>query len=137
MWLTNVVGHYVEMTASRCHVAEIRTEAVMQALAMHNNKRPVMLPSKRTSVNYQGQQRRERQGEMSRHHHPSTPPWHLTPPPHLGISPPPPHLGISSPPPHLGISHPPPSHTRSCFCLLRYKETDSTLTLYHEDQTEL
>lgn len=46
-------------------VAEIRTEAVMQALAMHNNKRPVMLPSKRTSVNYQGQQRRERQGQFS------------------------------------------------------------------------
>ena len=45
-------------------VAEIRTEAVMQALAMHNNKRPVMLPSKRTSVNYQGQQRRERQGQF-------------------------------------------------------------------------
>lgn len=44
------------------NVVEIRTEAVMQALAMHNNKRPVMLPSKRTSVNYQGQQRRERQG---------------------------------------------------------------------------
>nr|KAG5702406.1 hypothetical protein BaRGS_027493 [Batillaria attramentaria] len=37
----------------------------MQALAMHNNKRPVMLPSKRTSVNYQGQQRRERQDSSS------------------------------------------------------------------------
>ncbi|XP_070185588.1 disco-interacting protein 2 homolog C-like isoform X1 [Littorina saxatilis] len=45
--------------------SEIRTEAVMQALAMHNNKRPVMLPSKRTSVNYQGQQRRERQDSSS------------------------------------------------------------------------
>lgn len=43
---------------------EIRTEAVMQALALHNRKVPVMpLPSKRTSVNYQGQQRqRDRRG---------------------------------------------------------------------------
>ncbi|KAL5005649.1 hypothetical protein ScPMuIL_016807 [Solemya velum] len=38
--------------------SEIRTEAVMQALALHNRKVPVMpLPSKRTSVNYPGQQR--------------------------------------------------------------------------------
>lgn len=38
--------------------AEIRTEAVMQALAAHSKKIPVMpLPSKRTSVNYHGQQR--------------------------------------------------------------------------------
>ncbi|KAK6165360.1 hypothetical protein SNE40_022301 [Patella caerulea] len=45
--------------------SEIRTEAVMQALAMHNKKVPVMpLPSKRTSVNYPGQQQRrtERHG---------------------------------------------------------------------------
>ncbi|XP_053386607.1 disco-interacting protein 2 homolog C-like isoform X2 [Mercenaria mercenaria] len=38
--------------------SEIRTEAVMQALAAHSKKIPVMpLPSKRTSVNYHGQQR--------------------------------------------------------------------------------
>ncbi|XP_052229849.1 disco-interacting protein 2-like isoform X3 [Dreissena polymorpha] len=38
--------------------SEIRTEAVMQALAQHNKKIPVMpLPSKRTSVNYHGQQK--------------------------------------------------------------------------------
>uniref|UniRef100_A0A2C9JSP8 DMAP1-binding domain-containing protein n=1 Tax=Biomphalaria glabrata TaxID=6526 RepID=A0A2C9JSP8_BIOGL len=42
--------------------SEIRTEAVMQALAMQSRKVPVMpLPSKRTSVNYQGQHRRDRQ----------------------------------------------------------------------------
>ncbi|XP_071112193.1 disco-interacting protein 2 homolog C-like isoform X5 [Haliotis cracherodii] len=46
--------------------SEIRTEAVMQALAMHNKRVPVMpLPSKRTSVNYHGQQRRERHGDSS------------------------------------------------------------------------
>lgn len=46
--------------------SEVRTEAVMQALAMQNRKVPVMpLPSKRTSVNYHGQQRRERQDSSS------------------------------------------------------------------------
>ncbi|XP_069108520.1 disco-interacting protein 2 homolog C-like isoform X4 [Argopecten irradians] len=46
--------------------SEIRTEAVMQALAM-SKRGPVMpLPSKRTSVNYQGQQRhRDRQDSSS------------------------------------------------------------------------
>lgn len=40
----------------------------MQALALHDKRVPVMpLPSKRTSVNYHGQQRhRERQGEFWR-----------------------------------------------------------------------
>ena len=43
-------------------VVEIRTEAVMQALALHNNKKPVVpLPSKRTSVQYPGQQHRPRE----------------------------------------------------------------------------
>ncbi|XP_071149893.1 disco-interacting protein 2 homolog C-like isoform X1 [Mytilus edulis] len=38
--------------------SEVRTEAVMQALAQHNKRVPVMpLPSKRTSVNYKGQER--------------------------------------------------------------------------------
>ena len=49
-------------------LAEIRTEAVMQALAAHSKKIPVMpLPSKRTSVNYHGQQRHRdsRQGLYS------------------------------------------------------------------------
>ncbi|XP_029658229.1 disco-interacting protein 2 homolog C isoform X8 [Octopus sinensis] len=42
--------------------SEIRTEAVMQALAMQNKKVPVMpLPSKRTSVNYHGQQQHQQQ----------------------------------------------------------------------------
>ncbi|KAJ8321066.1 hypothetical protein KUTeg_002653 [Tegillarca granosa] len=47
--------------------SEIRTEAVMQALALHDKRVPVMpLPSKRTSVNYHGQQRqRERQDSSS------------------------------------------------------------------------
>ncbi|KAK3083552.1 hypothetical protein FSP39_025271 [Pinctada imbricata] len=47
--------------------SEIRTEAVMQALALHNKKTPVMpLPSKRTSVHHQGQQRhRDRQDSSS------------------------------------------------------------------------
>lgn len=52
-----------------CCFAEIRTEAVMQALAAHSKKIPVMpLPSKRTSVNYHGQQRHRdsRQGLYSR-----------------------------------------------------------------------
>lgn len=41
--------------------SEIRTEAVMQALAAHNQRVPVMpLPSKRTSVNYHGHQQRHR-----------------------------------------------------------------------------
>lgn len=41
-------------------VVEIRTEAVMQALALH--KKPVVpLPSKRTSVQYPGQQQRPRE----------------------------------------------------------------------------
>ena len=35
----------------------------MQALAMHSNKRPVLLPSKRTSVSYQAQQCSDRHGE--------------------------------------------------------------------------
>ena len=42
-------------------LVEIRTEAVMQALAAHDKRVPVMpLPSKRTSVNYHGQQQRQR-----------------------------------------------------------------------------
>ena len=42
-------------------ITEIRTEAVMQALAAHDKRVPVMpLPSKRTSVNYHGQQQRQR-----------------------------------------------------------------------------
>lgn len=45
--------------------SEIRTEAVMQALAMQNKKVPVMpLPSKRTSVNYHGQQQQQQRREM-------------------------------------------------------------------------
>lgn len=46
--------------------SEVRTEAVMQALAQHSKKIPVMpLPSKRTSVNYKGQERqRERHGNI-------------------------------------------------------------------------
>lgn len=42
-------------------VVEIRTEAVMQALALHNKKPVVPLPSKRTSVQYPGQQQRARE----------------------------------------------------------------------------
>ena len=54
-----VLLYSVTMTIS--YIAEIRTEAVMQALAAHDKRVPVMpLPSKRTSVNYHGQQQRQR-----------------------------------------------------------------------------
>ena len=52
---------------NKCFVfVEVRTEAVMQALAQHNKRVPVMpLPSKRTSVNYKGQERqRDRHGKI-------------------------------------------------------------------------
>ncbi|RUS70530.1 hypothetical protein EGW08_021709, partial [Elysia chlorotica] len=59
---TRLLGPYVKQQNNE----EVRTEAVMQALAMQNRKVPVMpLPSKRTSVNYHGQQRRERQDSSS------------------------------------------------------------------------
>ena len=37
------------------HVAEIRTEAVMQALALHSKKQHIPMPSKRTSAVYHPQ----------------------------------------------------------------------------------
>ena len=58
-------GRRVTREDHRFH-SEVRTEAVMQALAQHNKRVPVMpLPSKRTSVNYKGQERQRDRHDSS------------------------------------------------------------------------